>query len=66
MRENDLTQDPVVLMLLEDVKKYLNGDKSILAEAKRSIELLRKEYNIGPWFISKTCNVDLNDVSEIW
>ncbi|MFD2179021.1 hypothetical protein [Veronia pacifica] len=66
MSNNELVKDPVVQMLLEDVKKYLSGDKSIMAEAKRSISLLRKEYDIGPWFICQSCEAELAQVSEIW
>ncbi|WP_434363066.1 hypothetical protein NF212_25305 (plasmid) [Parasalinivibrio latis] len=66
MSKQELLSDPVVRMLLEDVKTYLAGDKSLLSEAKRSIGILKKEYKIGPSFVADACDAGLGEVSEVW
>lgn len=66
MLKKDLFDDPVVKMLLEDVKAYLDGNKNLQLEAKRSIDILKKEYDISPMFIVNTCDSDLSEVSDIW
>ena len=61
-----LNEDPVVLMLLEDVQAYFKGNQSLQSEAKRSIDILKKEYDITPSFIAHACDAGLSEVSELW
>ena len=61
-----LAEDPVVKMLLEDIQAYFKGNYALQSEAKRSVEILKKEYDVTPSFIANACDAGLMDVSEIW
>lgn len=66
MSTKTLTDDPVVKMLLEDVQAYFKGNSTLQTEAKRSVEILKKEYDISPMFIATACDAGLSEVSELW
>ncbi|WP_394213523.1 helix-turn-helix domain-containing protein [Enterovibrio calviensis] len=66
MSKTELATDPVVLMLLEDIKSYVAGERHLLTEAKRSAQILKHEYDITPSFLAKICNADLMEISNIW
>lgn len=66
MKTEELKQDPIVKMLLEDIQAYLAGNDALLAEAKRSIMLLKKEYDVTPSFLANVCDTSLSRISEMW
>jgi hypothetical protein len=66
MSTKTLTDDPVVKMLLEDVHAYFKGNALLLSEAKRSVDILKKEYDISPMFLATACDAGLSEVSELW
>ncbi len=61
-----LNDDPVVKMLLEDVQAYFKGDDKLQMEAKRSVDILKKEYDVTPSFIADACDAGLSEVSKLW
>ncbi|MEZ8030001.1 hypothetical protein [Enterovibrio norvegicus] len=66
MKKEELLNDPIVKMLLEDVKGYVDGNKALLPEAKRSVAILKKEYDVTPSFIASACDAGMGVVSEVW
>ncbi|MGF1708876.1 hypothetical protein [Enterovibrio baiacu] len=66
MKKEDLLSDPIVKMLLEDVQAYVCGNTTLLDEAKRSVTILKKEYDVTPSFVASSCETTLIKVSEVW
>ena len=66
MKTETLLNDPIVRMLLEDVQAYVGGNTTLLDEAKRSVTILKKEYDVTPSFVASACETTLSKVSEVW